>query len=246
MADPDQRRARLTAKPLHLEQDLCLDGDVQGRGGLVGNDQVGFVEQCDRNGHTLAHAARELVRVGRQALIGRGNAHAHQRGAAARAGSSARHRRVGLDGLDHLRVDAQHRVQRGHRVLEDHGDAAPAQGTPLLRAAAAQVLAVQQDAPAHLAPRRVYQPHERQARDGLARARFAHQPQHLAAPQLERHVLHRTQHPLEGGEVGAQALHLQQRDVGRAHRRSLGLRMSRNRSATRLMLRMVSSSASPG
>jgi hypothetical protein len=34
---------------------------------------------------------------------------------------------MGVDGLDHLGVDAQHRVQRHHRVLEDHGDPRAAQ-----------------------------------------------------------------------------------------------------------------------
>ena len=58
----------------------------------------------------------------------------------------ARHAAVRLHGLHHLRVDAQHRVQRHHRVLEDHGDALAANGAQAAhRRAPARSCAVEQD-----------------------------------------------------------------------------------------------------
>jgi hypothetical protein len=45
-------------------QDLALDGDVQRRGGLVGDQQLGFAGQGHRDHHALLLAPRHLVRVG--------------------------------------------------------------------------------------------------------------------------------------------------------------------------------------
>ena len=50
---------------LHLGQDLRLDRDVERGGRLVGDDQIGLVQQRDGDRHALAHAAGELVRIGR-------------------------------------------------------------------------------------------------------------------------------------------------------------------------------------
>ena len=79
--DPDHRRAGLARELLHLEQDLALDRHVERRGRLVGDDEVGIVEQRDRDRDALAHAAGELVRVRLQPLVGRRDADLHQRGA---------------------------------------------------------------------------------------------------------------------------------------------------------------------
>ena len=57
VGDPDQAGAVLLRELLHLGQDLRLDGDVQRRGGFVGDDQVRPVQHGDGDGHALAHAA---------------------------------------------------------------------------------------------------------------------------------------------------------------------------------------------
>ena len=44
-------------------QHLHLHGDVEGRGRLVGDQQVGLGGQHHRDHHALAHAARDLVRI---------------------------------------------------------------------------------------------------------------------------------------------------------------------------------------
>ncbi|MDW3214451.1 MAG: hypothetical protein R8G01_10665 [Ilumatobacteraceae bacterium] len=44
-------------------QDLCLHGDVQRCGRLIGDQQVGLTAQSNRNRHSLTHPAGELVRV---------------------------------------------------------------------------------------------------------------------------------------------------------------------------------------
>ncbi len=77
--DPDQRRAGLARELLHLVQDLALDRDVERGRRLVGDDEVGIVEQRDGDRDALAHAAGELMRIRLEALVGRRNADLHQR-----------------------------------------------------------------------------------------------------------------------------------------------------------------------
>ena len=71
----------------------------------------------------LAHAARELVRVLVDPLLGRRDAdqaqHLDRRGARA---SRRPDPLVEQDRLDDLVADGEDRVERGHRLLEDHRD----------------------------------------------------------------------------------------------------------------------------
>ncbi|KAG1601557.1 hypothetical protein G6F46_013943 [Rhizopus delemar] len=68
------------------------------------------------------------------------------------------------DGLDDLVADREDRVQRGHRLLEDHGDAVAAQRAALAFRQRQQVLAFEQDAAARFG---------QQARQRQQRGRFA-------------------------------------------------------------------------
>ncbi len=79
VGDPDQRGAGLRAQRLHLGEDLRLDGDVERGGRLVGDQQQRPVQQRDRDGDALAQAAGELVRIGLQPLVGRGDADGGER-----------------------------------------------------------------------------------------------------------------------------------------------------------------------
>ena len=44
-------------------QDLPVRDGVQGRGRLIGQQQVGFARQGDGDGHALPHTSAQLVRV---------------------------------------------------------------------------------------------------------------------------------------------------------------------------------------
>ncbi len=236
---------------LHFRQDLRLDGDVQRGGGLVGDDQVRPVQHGDGDGHALAHAAGQLMRIGQQPFFGAGNAHHAERVARQGAGLGHAHLVVRAHGLDHLRVHPQHGVQRHHRVLEDHGDAVALQAAQFAWRQLGQVAALEQDLATHDTARRVDQAHDGKARDGLAGAGLADQAQDLAAFQREGNVVHGGKHARSGMEVGAQVAHLQGgrragSDAGGGHLWVLGFSTSRRRSPTRLIATMVTSSAMPG
>ena len=103
-------------------EDLRLDGDVERGGGLVGDDERGVHDERHGDDDALAHAAGELMRILVGALLGRGNAdeleHLDRLGprvALGHAGVDARH-------FGDLIADGEHRIERGHRLLEHHRD----------------------------------------------------------------------------------------------------------------------------
>ena len=145
MGDPDHRGAGPCAQRLRLGEDLRLDGNVESGGRLVGDDEVGLVDESDGDGDTLAHAAGQLVRVVPEAALGRGNADLGQCRPRALQRLGLAHPVVHAHGLDHLRVDPQDRIERHHRILEDHRDAVTPQRLQLGRARRRQLAALEAD-----------------------------------------------------------------------------------------------------
>jgi hypothetical protein len=182
--DPDQRHAAFGGELLHLGEDLGLNGDVERRGWFVRHDQIGLVDQRDRDCHALAHASGELMRIGIKPLVRRGNTDLGER--VAGAGLRARDFLMRRDRLNHLRVDAQDRVQRHHRILEDHRNAPATQAAHLLLRQFRKVDAVKQDLAAADPSGRLDQAHDRESGHRLARAGFADEAEHLAAVQRRR------------------------------------------------------------
>jgi hypothetical protein len=79
------------------------------------------------------------------------------------------------------------RIERRHRLLEDHRDLAAADGAHARLAEAAQVVAVEDDPPRRA--RAVDEAEHRQRRDRLARSRLADEGELLAGVDRQRHVV---------------------------------------------------------
>ena len=91
--------------------------------------------------------------------------------------------------LDQLVGDAQHRIERRHRVLEHHRDLAAAQAAHLVLAHGDDVAAAKDDLAAGDPALVLQQPNDRQRGDALARARFADDAERLAGHHLEAHAV---------------------------------------------------------
>ena len=76
--DDDDGDAEAAREVLHQLQDLRLDGDVERRGRLVGDQQLGIAGKADGDHHALAHAARELMRILVEPALGIGDADQRQ------------------------------------------------------------------------------------------------------------------------------------------------------------------------
>ncbi len=119
-------------------QDLRLDGDVERRRRLVGDQQLRLVGERHRDHHALAHAAGELVRdTGRRAARGSGIPTSVEQldRAVARGGLRDALRWARIASASWI-ADLVERMQRRQRVLEDHRDVVAADRAQLaIRAA---------------------------------------------------------------------------------------------------------------
>ena len=140
----DHGEAELLAQLVEQRDDLLLDGDVQGGGRLVRDDQLRVAGQGHGDEDALALAAGELVRVGLEGALG---IQAHQLeeflGAAGAAAAGQ---------LLHLSLDQHGGVERGQGVLVDHGHLVTEQRAALLGGLGQQVLALVEDLARDLAP----------------------------------------------------------------------------------------------
>ena len=116
---------------------LRLNRHVQRCRGLIGDQQLGVTGYGNSNHHTLAHAARKLVRIVVHAAFGTGNFYHLQQFNRAGLGRCTAQAEVRFKHLYQLVAHGKARVQRCHRVLKNHGHVF-AQDTATLRIGNAQ------------------------------------------------------------------------------------------------------------
>jgi hypothetical protein len=99
---------------------------------------------------------------------------------------------MGPDRLGQLLGDREDRVQRRHRLLEDHRDAPAPDAAQLGRRRGQQILALEQDASIRDPAGRIgNQAQHRQGGDALAAAGLADDAQHLAGHHVETDAVDR-------------------------------------------------------
>src|SRR5579883_1769484 len=244
MRDEDEGHVALTLFARQEVEDLRLDGDVERRRRLVGDEQLGLARKRNRDRHPLPHAARHLVRELARAPLGLGNADLGQELDGAREGRSLREAQMLAQGLGDLAADGEHRVERGHRVLKNDGELPPAQ--PPKRLARDRVEIPPLEAHASRDPRCMGQQAQHGARQHrLARARFADDAQGAPGGEAEAHPRNRAERPAFGRQLDREILDLEQRrpahDVPR-----LGSVTARSVSPTRLKASTVRNMAIEG
>ena len=127
MGDQDHRHAVLVLEVLDQVEDLRLHGDVERGGRLVGDQHVGPVGERHGDHHALALAARQLVRILLSRASGSGICTSSSSASARAMASPAAHPVVQVEDFADLLADGIDRVQRAHRLLEDHRDVVAAQ-----------------------------------------------------------------------------------------------------------------------
>ena len=180
MGHDQQRESHVALELTEQVEDLRLGRDIERGGRLIRNEQARLVHERNRDGDALAHTARKLMRIGGEALCRGGDADCLERGKRAGAGCSLGDLLMRRYALDHLRIDAQHRIERHHRILKDHCDVAAANTAQLLLRCANELHAVKPDGACHNASGRIDEAENGPSRHRLAGAGFAHQAEHLA------------------------------------------------------------------
>lgn len=114
-------------------EDLFLNGDIESGGGLVGDEQFGIGGESHGNHDALAKSAGKLMRQLPGADIGLGNGGSFEGSVNATLQVRTRDMRfVGANSFLNLRANAHDGIQRGHRLLKNHGDLAAADGAPVV------------------------------------------------------------------------------------------------------------------
>jgi hypothetical protein len=113
--------------------------------------------------------------------------------------------------LGNLVPDLEGRVERGHRLLENHRQLVAAQVAQARRPLFQQVFTVEQHFAAGDAARRLRdEPHDGEGGDALAAAGFADDAERAAFLELEVDPVHRSHLAALRSEVRAQAAYLKQ------------------------------------
>src|SRR5690349_5933183 len=148
--------------------------------------------------------------------------------------------------LGDLVSDGEDRIERGHRLLEDHRDAIAANATDAGIVELQEILILEHDATSGLDTTRLLDETEnRERRDRLATPRFADDAERLACADREGHAIHSARHAGAGVEVRAE---IGDGEKGRLRHRAGSWRAfsaSRKPSATRFTASTVMTSAAP-
>ena len=198
-------------------QDLGLNGHVQSRGRLIGDDQLGVAGQGHSDHDTLAHTAGQLVGEHIVHTLAVGDTGHLQQVDGAFLDLLLALALAVVEGNDlvQLSADAEHRVQAGHGLLKDHGHIVAPQILHPLRGGLGDVVAlavaeVQANFAVHdLALRPLQQLHDGEAGNGLTAAGLAHHAHGLADGHVEGDAVHGADGTHVREEVGVQVLDLQ-------------------------------------
>jgi hypothetical protein len=132
MGNEEETHAEFLLKTVNQFEDLGLNGNIKGCRRLVGDQKLWPARESHGDHDPLAHPATQLVGIvvaagcrGRDA-----DAMEHLDGFFPRVTSAET--AVESKSLRNLFADAEDRIQRGHRFLEDHGDSVAPDAAHLL------------------------------------------------------------------------------------------------------------------
>ena len=239
VGDEDHAHAILLHQIAQQVEDLRLGRHIERGGRLICNQELRSQRDCHGDRDALALATGEFVRIAVGRDLFRVETHAvHQCGRAlVRLG--ARALVVDQDCLRNLVADRVDRIERRHRLLEDHRDVAAAHGAQCLLVHRADIISGDFDLAGPFGRAR-QELHDREGGERLAGARFTHDTEDLAGVDLKIDIVK------DGGSGNRQR---QITDGENAHARDLLIRgscRSRRPSPSRLSPRTVSTIARPG
>src|SRR6266540_548611 len=189
--DQDDRRARFLAQRAHEVEDLRLDRHVECCGRLVGDKKVGLAGERHRDHDALAHAAGEPVRIVVEAPLGRWDVHAAQHLDRSFPRGGARQRPVAQYAFGDLFADGECRVERSHRLLEDHRQAVTAKLAHLGCGKLREIDALETYLAIDASGGRGDEAHDRERGNALAAAGFADDGERVASVERKADAVDR-------------------------------------------------------
>ena len=191
MRDQDDRRARFLAEHAHQVEDLRLDGDVERSGRLVGDKKIRLAGERHRDHDALAHAAGEPVRIVVEAPLGRRYVHPTQHLDRSLPRGRARQRPVAQYAFGDLFANGERRIERSHRLLEDHRQTITSKLAHLGRRNLREIDTLEAYLSADSPRGRGDEAHDRQRGHALAAAGFADDGERAAGVEREADAVDR-------------------------------------------------------
>ena len=190
VGDEQDGRADLVVQALQDFQHLALHGNVEGRRRLVGDDELGPAGDRHGDHDALALAAAQLVWIGAHDTLRIADVLVFEQLDCSLVGSCAGNVLVQQDGFHDLLTAGEDRIQRRHRVLEDHRDAAAAQLAQGRLGHLQQVGAVEQNLAARDPCIGWQKVENTQRHQCLAATAFAHETEDFTLLDVEGHTVH--------------------------------------------------------
>jgi hypothetical protein len=133
----------LSLQALDQPDDFSLYGDIEGRSGLVGDEDARLAGERHRNRHALSHAAGELMWVLAESQGRIWNTNSRQQLFGALAGLGLRDGEMAANHFRNLPAYGQNRVEGRERILEDNRDLSATDGIELRCSQTQQIASVE-------------------------------------------------------------------------------------------------------
>ena len=242
VGDEDNRHPRFGGDVPDEVHDDGLRGHVEAGGRFVGDQKRRVGRQRHGDHHPLAHASRQLERIGAVASLGVRDSNAFEGGDRLDPGLLPRHRSVAHQNVLDLLSDPADRIERGARALEDHRDfPAPQLAHRAFRPE--DIGAAERDRPQADAGGLVEKSHDGEGENGLSRSAFTDDAEDFSSFDGESDVFERLDGARARFEVEGKPVDAKQWD---AHVRLRGSTMSRRPSPIMLKQKTARTSAKPG
>ena len=189
VGDVERSRAMLADQLAEGGEAFDLRRHVKRRGRLVKDQNIGLGDHRHRRHHALKLSAGNLMRITRADRLGTRQIELFEQADRLGARLCRRQHAVPHRRLADLLHQRMRGVERGRRALRDIGDLGPAQRAPLVQADGADVRIAENDVAADDKAVAARVPHRGEADGRLAGPGFADEADHLAALQLQRHVV---------------------------------------------------------
>ena len=122
MGNQQKRHAQFILQVLEQFEDLRLNGDIKGRGRLIGNQEFRLVGKGHGDHHTLTLATGKFMRQGLKARRRVGNTDKFKQFKNTRTRLGTAQALVEQQHLADLLFDIVQRIKGCHRLLENHGN----------------------------------------------------------------------------------------------------------------------------
>jgi hypothetical protein len=232
VADEEHRQAVVADLRLQEPQDLGLDGDIEGRRRLIGDEELRAAADGRRGHDPLGHSAGQLMRVRARPTPGLRDPHVGQQVDAAVPGFTAADASPEAENLADLIPHPARRVERRFGLLEEHRDPGTADAVHLAIAELEQVDPVEEDLAADDLRRRRQEASDGEGRHALARAGLADEGHDLASADRQVDAVDRGDDPVARGQLDAKVPDLDEGPLGRRGGRDLAGRLVAGRAGS--------------